>query len=284
MPWMSAGLVWVMITMMASPTLAGETPPKPDVRRFQNVGSVHLEQVRGVITVVSRDDPVVEVELSGPPKEVARLELRHESGRLIARMSPPAAGDTRGNNVSSSHEGVHVQVEGSGNTVVTRVDGRETSSGATGKQEPLRLTLRMPANTHLAMHQIGGTIQVGDRQGFLELTLSQGDASLGKLGDASLVIDGAADIQSRAVHGNLTARVEGSGGILVQGGQVGQLTASITGAGDIRVMANVMRARLAIQGAGDIEISRLRDRPEAILNGAGSMRINGEEYDPNFVE
>lgn len=274
---MLVGGLSVAATVWAAPPTAGET------RTFKGVTSLVLERVSGEVTIETRDAPTVEVESTHPGGDAPRLELRQDGAVLRAVMTPsPAARRGTGQIKSTVDSGTtHISVEGEGNTVITQVGDGGVSNTVAHPQTvpPLHLTLRIPKSAALSIRQGRGEYRVGDLEGFTEVILSQGNAVLGHLGHAALTIDGAADIQATGVQGDLTARVDGSGSILVHSGHVGQLTGSVSGAGDIRVLAETQKARLSITGAGDIEVSRLKEEPEVTLQGAGSVRVNGQEYD-----
>lgn len=282
LPWRRlVGLLIALSTGSASALAAPAAPVAGETRTFKGITTLMLERVNGEVTIETRDNPTVEVETTPGGPDSPRLELRQDGNKLTAVMITPASGKKSGSVKSTVSGGnTQISVEGEGNTVITQVgDGLVNTVTQPQGPPPLHLTMRIPKSASVSIRQAKGTYRVGDVQGTLELILSQGNASLGHTGTAFLTIDGAADIQAASVTGDLTANVEGSGSILVNGGQVRHLTGTVSGAGDIRLLAEAETARLAIQGAGDIEVSRLKGEPDVTLQGAGSIRVNGREYD-----
>ncbi len=107
-----------------------------------------------------------------------------------------------------------------------------------------------------------------------------GDADIAGFKDQEKVelrISGSGDVKFTGTVGGLAVAIEGSGDVLLAGGQAGSLQAGIQGSGNLK--ANDFKARnvsVSIDGSGDAEVRVAGGALSLSVNGSGDIRWSGE--------
>jgi len=84
---------------------------------------------------------------------------------------------------------------------------------------------------------------------------------------------GSGDVKVASVRGPFRARIVGSGDIIVGGGAVSAIDATIIGAGDIRVSGAAQSLNARIVGAGDVSLGHVSGPVTKSVVGSGSVNV-----------
>ena len=166
--------------------------------------------------------------------------------------------------------------------------------GSTG-QSTLELTLRVPADSALAISESGGARYMIGAVGKLDLDISGGiqlqaasatDVALSLSGGATIKIgqtsgsmkvdvSGGGDIHiDQATLGDLALSLSGGGAFALKGGSIGRLTLDVSGAGSVQIGAPVNGdATISMSGAGEVRLARVSGKLTKDINGVGSIDI-----------
>ena len=133
------------------------------------------------------------------------------------------------------------------------------------------------ANTRsrLRIEQAGsGSIRTGSAQ-IADLTVAgDGRIATGVVrGGLHAVSSGSGDVTVGQAFGPADLRVGGDGNVIVGGGSLGALTASIAGSGDVRVRAPAQSLAASVTGSGGVDVARVSGLVTRRLFGAGHIRV-----------
>jgi hypothetical protein len=140
-----------------------------------------------------------------------------------------------------------------------------------------------------------GAWTVANVSGLLRVaSAGSGDVHAGSAGSAQLRIGGAGGITMRdvaagldastagsgdmtiaSVRGPLRARIVGSGDIIVNGGGVTTMDATVLGAGDIKLSGVAQSLNARILGSGDVAVDRVSGPVNKSVMGSGSVSVGG---------
>lgn len=228
---------------------------------FAAVRALDLRHFRGRLTVDPHDEDRVDLEIEGPARLVGSLKAAVVSGRLVVKG--PEAQDPEASSVSLS--GLIVR-EG---TVV--INSQET----TGVRNADELTLRIsvPEGLPIGIDRLVGAAVIGDTKGRIDANLAAGALELGQVADAELEISGSGTISAAKVVGALGVRLTGSGEVRIEDSELSDLSAELSGAGNLWLGGRAERADLALTGAGDLHVEQVAQKPRIRLQGAGQITI-----------
>ncbi len=170
-----------------------------------------------------------------------------------------------------------------------------TTCEASFPREPtLDLTLRVPADTTLAIDESGGARYTIGAVGKLTMDISGGvelsaesaaDVSLSLSGGAKIKIgqstgsmkvdvSGGGDIRiDRATLSGLALSLSGGGAFTLGQGSVGPLSLDVSGAGSVNIGAPVTDATISLSGAGEVRLARVTGRLTKAVDGVGNIEI-----------
>ncbi|HUM13146.1 MAG TPA: head GIN domain-containing protein [Myxococcaceae bacterium] len=107
-----------------------------------------------------------------------------------------------------------------------------------------------------------------------------GDADIAGFKDQEKVeirISGSGDVKFAGTAGGLAVWIEGSGDVLLAGGQAGSLQARIQGSGNLKATEfKAKNVSVAIDGSGDADVRVAGGALSLSVNGSGDIRWTGE--------
>ncbi len=152
--------------------------------------------------------------------------------------------------------------------------GRGQTSVQTGGGTPLEIDNRVPYKTPIDVRRIDGKVVIGDTQGELRAEIGGvGEITAGVINTADLEVSGSGEIHIARVAERLETRVSGSGEVEVEGGQVNDLRARISGSGSFRFGGTAVDARLRVSGVGSINVREVTGELDRVISGVGSIRV-----------
>ncbi|WP_044561210.1 GIN domain-containing protein [Azospirillum sp. B4] len=190
--------------------------------------------------------------------------------------------------------GAQVRVHGSGDVQLDRLDGafkvRVAGSG--------NVDLIQMAGPSIDLESSGsGNVTIGGGSGGTTTAKlsGSGNATLPAVENLRLSIDGSGDVVAAKAQGALSAHLGGSGAltihavsattaqlkqsgngdITIDGGEIGTLTAVISGSGDQQLRVKVTDATIALSGSGDVTIDQVTGRLDQSHSGSGSVHVRG---------
>lgn len=219
--------------------------------------------LRGTLEVRVVEGAESRLSVSGPEKAVEALDVRFEGARLVVE------GPDRGSSVSVSNS-VSVAV-GQGATSNVTIGGNAVESGEAA--EPVDVVLDMPAGRPFELRGFVGEAEIGDLESDVVIAVVGGTTRLGAVHAAELSAVGSGRIEAGTVIGDLAANVVGDGRIGVDAGMIERAVISVTGAGQVEVMASIEQARVTMVGAGIVRLADVAQEPKVSRVGAGKLEI-----------
>lgn len=123
-----------------------------------------------------------------------------------------------------------------------------------------------------------GTLNAGDINAPLSVDASSGTLVFGNVTQASVVIDGSADLTVGTINGRLSLRTSGSGDL--KASAANDTSISISGSDDAEIGSVKEALSVEVDGSADVKIGTI-DGPTSIeLSGSGDVRISGGRADP----
>jgi uncharacterized protein YaiE (UPF0345 family) len=240
---------------------------------------------------------------SVPPDQLQRITLR------VPRALDLNIGGGVHSTIGASNGG-NVQLAGCGATEMADVSGAlQVALNGSGDVRVAGVTGALDANLNgsgdLRVAHAGagtalrlngsGDLTVGDVGGALDARLAgSGDLRTGDIGgDAHLALVGSGDVGAGHVRGALSAqlngsgdvtvasaagpttelRLDGSGDLVVHGGQTGQLNASNHGSGDVSFNGSARESRLEVRSSGDVSVANAGSVDQMTDTGSGAVHI-----------
>ena len=260
---------------LGSPGTGGSTTNKP-----KKVGpevftgrAVDISGISADVDITVGDKLSITIE--GPEAEVDAIKFTQRGDRLVVEGSNASGkGGRSGINISSGRGGIfvggairgsHVMV-GNGINVVSISGDRGSSS--------TKVSITVPQGAEVNAQDIDGKTTIGDTEGPVQASVrGNGDFVIGKIGDATLRIQGGGDITVAHVNGNLSVNIQGSGDVRVKNGTVRTLMADVMGSGDVKFGGKAENASLSVMGSGDIDVAHVTNRPQIRTMGSGDISV-----------
>jgi hypothetical protein len=231
------------------------------------------------------------IELSGPESLIKDISWEVRDGTL--HVTGPAGG---GGTIISSGPGFQSVIRGSrggmivssagGQTVISTggrggqviVNGKIVSGpGAGGAAEAgeAELTVYVPEGTPVQVADDGaGNYELNDLRGTLDLKIEgHSQVRAGVMRATRISIGGSGGVEIAAVLDALRVNISGSGHVDVAAGEVGQLTASISGSGRVSYAGTAADADLDVSGSGRIRVDTVTGSLHRDVSGSGRIDV-----------
>jgi hypothetical protein len=181
----------------------------------------------------------IQVKVEGRDEMVARITYRDENGRAVVHM--------RDRNIGAPW------VSESSNDV--------------------KVTVTLAPGTALAIDGYVGDALVGDIDAPVDISATSGKVMIGRVKNASIEVDGSADVILGAVQGTLSLDTSGSGSL--KAGSAGATSISISGSGEADIASVSGRLDIDVSGSADVDIGHVDSATEIDIAGSGDIRIHG---------
>ncbi len=130
--------------------------------------------------------------------------------------------------------------------------------------------VRGPARFNLA----GSGDVHADSAGDVRVNISgSGDLFFESAGGLDVRIAGSGDVRGQAVNGPIDAKIAGSGDVLVHGGRASNVSAAITGSGDLRFEGEAAALNASIVGSGNVDVARVTGSLVKHVVGSGEVSV-----------
>jgi hypothetical protein len=216
------------------------------------------------VSVINGDQMTVTIK--GPRSEINGIDVNQNGNTLAIQGKGGKSGIRGANVVISGSSSISI---GGGN--IGR-GGVNISTG--GGENETNLLVGVPKCSAVRVGGIQGKTVIGDTEGPLHASVLGGeDIRAGKVGDATLSVQGSGDINVGTVTGNLSMSVQGSGDIRVKNGSVNQLAAKVMGSGDASFDGEAVDANLSVMGSGDIDVEFVKNQPVTNVIGHGDINV-----------
>lgn len=216
------------------------------------------------------------ITINGSEDGVKTIKYAKRGDRLVIEgIGASSKNSHRGANISSVSGGIFVGgvirnssvVASSGNINFVSISNSEGQSST-------KVSITVPKGTEITAQDIDGGTIIGDTEGPVQISVSgDGDFTIGKIGDATINIQGGGDITVANVTGNLNINVMGSGDVQIKSGSVPTLLVNVMGSGDVKFGGRAKNASLSVMGDGDIEVTHVSNRPTIQRLGSGDVTV-----------
>ncbi len=214
--------------------------------------------------------------IEGPETEVDAIKFAQRGDRLVVEVSDVGGeGDRSGINISSGRSGVFVSGTIRGAHMVVNSGNINVVSMSSGKgSSSTKVSITVPHGAEVNAQDIDGKTTIGDTEGPVQASVrGHGDFTIGKIGDATLSIQGGGNITVANVNGNLNINLQGSGDVRVKNGTVRSLSVNLMGSGDVKFGGKAENASLSVMGSGDIDVVHVTNRPSIRAMGSGDVKV-----------
>lgn len=169
-----------------------------------------------------------------------------------------------------------VSVNTSGGTLVIEQKQKRDGQGWRGKDDQIRVTIRLPAGTGLEIEDFIGDGTVGDLRGPLEVDdIVSGELTVGHVSTAKLSVSGSGKIKVGDIDRGLDVEINGSGSVAT-GKTQGEVKLEINGSGDIDIARVNGPVAANVNGSGDINLrAGTADPLAASIAGSGEVTLDG---------
>lgn len=209
------------------------------------------------------------VTIEGPKSDVSAIKVNKSGKTLVIQGLGGKSGISGANVVMSGGSSISI----GGGSVSIGHGSVNISTGGGGENET-KVTISVPKGSAVRVGGVQGKTTIGDTEGPLQASVLGGDdIRAGKVGDATLSVQGSGDINVKSVNGNLSMNVQGSGDIRVKNGSVRQLSANVMGSGDARFDGEAVDANLSVMGSGNIDVESVKNRPITSVMGHGDINV-----------
>lgn len=211
--------------------------------------------------------------LGEPDIEEADLELRHCGKVTLGDVENTLALDSRGSaDVSVGRTGqIAASMRGSGD-----LDGGDSGDVIAKLQGSGDIDLGDLGSLEMSLNG-SGDLEAGDVNGPVDLSSNgSGDVDLGNVtGALNYSSFGSGDLEALSVTGSkLDLISQGSGGVDIDGGNVGNLNIAVRGSGGVKYLGEAESAVLNTRGSGDIRVERVNGAAEIESAGSGDVDID----------
>jgi hypothetical protein len=220
--------------------------------------TLHVEDVVGTVRVNVAPGPM-KVDVSGSKPMVEGLTVKSEGGML--RISGGEAFTYNVWDWSKWFDFSHIHEDH---------DGK------------LFIKVTVPKGTEVRIGDLVGDATIGDTYGPLHLETTAGDATVGHVASARIVLAGSGKTSVADVQGDLRFDIAGSGRLTV--GHAGSVRADIAGSGDAQIGAIDGGATIDIAGSGDFSASRVNGPVKIDIAGSGNVKIADGTANPLRVD
>ncbi len=258
----------------SSGAAAGNKPKKVGPQIF----SGHAVDISGIsadvdITVGDK----LSITIEGPETDVDAIKFTQNGDRLLVEgCAGSGKGSHLGINISSGRGGIFVGSSIRASSVVISSGNFNIISMSGGRGSPsAKVNITVPRGTEITAQDINGKTVIGDTEGPVQASVrGNSDFMIGKIGDATLSIQGGGDITVANVNGNLNINLQGSGDVRVKNGTVRSLLVNVIGSGDVEFGGKAENASLSVTGSGDIAIAHVTNRPSIRATGSGNVTVS----------
>jgi hypothetical protein len=233
-------------------------------------------EVRGIqadLDVVTNDGSGCEVTMTGPEGQLKAIKVSERDGTLIIE------GEGSGGSVS----GVTI-ISGGGSSTIRAgqissgsvvIGGRGISIGGGGSgQNEVKITVKVPKGAAVDLTDVDGKIGVGDTEGALRLSMGgESNIRVGRIGKLRARLSGSSKMDIVHVVGDVSINVSGTGSINIAGGEVNELTVSLSGMGNVRFGGTAQEADLSVSGMGNVHVATVVNRPHRSMSGMGGITV-----------
>ncbi|MEI9996157.1 MAG: DUF2807 domain-containing protein [Rhizomicrobium sp.] len=188
--------------------------------------------------------------------------------------------------------GVSVRADGN----VLRISGNETDSynvwdwrswfdfshihdDHSGK---LYIKVTVPKGGDVRVEDMIGDTTVGDTYGVIRLETTAGNATVGRVREAHVMMAGSGKTSIADVAGDLRLEIAGSGHVTAS--HAGSVRAEIYGSGDAQVGSITGGVHIEIAGSGDFTAARVNGPVSIDIAGSGNVKIADGVADPLRVD
>lgn len=225
-------LLAAALTLLTAPALADS----------YSTSRLHVQGVIGEVTVtVVPGASRMEVQVTGTPERVARIQVRPEGDRL------------------------HIEEE------------RERNRTDEIKEDnTLTVAVTVPAGSPVELDDLIGTVRIGDLDAPLSVQSGMAlDLEAGRVTQASLSVSGAGDLTVGAVSGALSVSISGAGAIKT-GAVGGPTSVALSGFGSASIASVSGPVSIQVSGAGDVDIAGGHTPSlDVSVSGMGNVRFDG---------
>lgn len=164
-----------------------------------------------------------------------------------------------------------------GNNIVSHGGNIYISDDGNGAGKA-QLVIKAPCGGIISLDGIIGDVKIGKLNCDLEADISSSGAIWAEtVGDLSADVSGSGNISVGYVSGDADCDISGSGKINVSSGCINKLKASVSGCGSVEIMATAKTAKLSVSGVGNIHVKHVLSRPKESCSGMGHIRIDSVE-------
>jgi hypothetical protein len=181
----------------------------------------------------------IQVKVEGRDEMVARISFREEGGRAVVQMRERDFG------------------------------GQWFSESA----NDVKVTITLSPGTPFAVDGFVGDALVGDIDAPVDISATAGKIMIGRVKDASVDVNGSADITLGTVQGTLTLDTSGSGSL--KAGGAGATSISISGSGEADIASVSGRLDIDVTGSADVKIGHVDSATDIDISGSGDIAIRG---------
>lgn len=253
---------------IGTPTVGGDTEKMTHGPEAFSTQILDISNIKADVEVSVIDGDQMIVTIEGPSSEVKDINVNQSSNTLAIQGKGGNSGIRGANVVISGSSSFSINA---GNISIGRGQVNIFNGGGENKT---KLLVGVPKGSSVRIRGVQGKAVIGDTEGSLHASVLGGeDIRAGKVGDATLSIQGSGDINVGAVNGNLSMNVQGSGDIRVKNGSVNQLSANVMGSGDIRFGGKAIDANLSVMGSGDIDVKFVNNKPITNVMGHGDISV-----------
>ncbi len=239
-----------------------------------NGRAVDINGISADVDIAVGDKLSIMVE--GAETGVDAIRFAQSGERLIVVSNDVSGRDCRsGMNISNGRGGIFISGAIRGSHVVATGGNINIFSISGGKgSSSTKVSITVPRGCQVSAQNIDGKTTIGDTEGPVQASVrGDGDFSIGKIGDATLSIQGGGDISVANVNGNLNVNVQGSGDVHIKNGAVRNLSVNVMGSGDVKFGGKAENASLSVVGSGDIDVTHVTNRPSMQAIGSGDISV-----------
>jgi hypothetical protein len=259
------GTGYINIGAPASAGISKKTTYGPERFTAQTLDIININ-ADVEVSVIDGDQMTVTIE--GPESEINNIGV-NQSGSTLAIQGKGSQSGVRGTNVVINGSS---SISIGGGSISIGSGGVNISTG--GNENATKLFVGVPKSSAVRVVGVQGKAVIGDTEGPLHASvLGSEDIRAGKVGDATLSVQGSGDINVSAVNGNLSMNVQGSGDIRVKNGSVNQLSVNVMGSGDARFDGEATNANLSVMGSGDVDVESVKNKPFTNVKGGGDINV-----------
>lgn len=155
------------------------------------------------------------------------------------------------------------------------IGGSNISIGGGGSTpNDVKIIVQVPKGAAVDLSDVDGRITVGDTEGSLRLSVSgEANVRVGRIGTLRARLSGSSQMDIRQVTGDVSINVSGAGSINIAGGEVKELTVSLSGMGNVHFGGTAQDAYLSVSGMGNVNVDRVVNQLHRSMSGMGRITV-----------